>query len=74
MEEEKEGNGVLVGAVRCPCGCGEPRIAFNVNDQRAVMSMDEALVLFDQMGYLLEMFNVFESEEDDEDEVRPCLQ
>ena len=73
MKEEKEGNGVLVGAVRCPCGCGEPRIAFNVNDQRAVLSLDEALILFNQMGNLLELFGMLESE-DDFDEVRPCLQ
>ena len=71
-EKQEEGTGVLVGAVRCPCGCGAPCIAFNVNDQRAVMSLDETLILFNQMGHLLETFGVLESDEDFE--VRPCLQ
>ena len=71
MKEKQEISGVLVGAVRCPCGCGAPCVAFNVNAERAVMSLDETLILFNQMGQLLEMFGVLDSEED---EVRPCLQ
>ena len=72
MKEKQESSGVLVGAVRCPCGCGEPCVAFNVNAERAIMSLDETLILFNQMGQLLEMFGVLDDEE--EDEVRPCLQ
>ena len=61
---EKQKHPVLVGVTHCQCGCGAPNLVLDINGQRAVMNIDETLIVFNQIGALLEGFGVFDDEPD----------
>ena len=62
--EEKQKHPVLIGVTHCQCGCGAPNIVLDINGQRAMLNLDETLIVFDQIGALLEGFGVFDDEPD----------
>ena len=65
MKEEKQKHPVLIGVTHCQCGCGAPNIVLDINGQRAMLNLDETLIVFDQIGALLEGFGVFDDDEPD---------
>lgn len=67
MQEKEEQctqfSGVLIGIVECENG--SPFIAMGLNDQKVVLYLDRAIVLFDQLGNLIESLGGFDGDEED---------
>lgn len=63
MQDQKEPKGIMLGLL-----AGEddlPRIAIQIGDQRAILPIGHAGLVFDQLGDLLAACGWFGDEEDD---------
>lgn len=66
MTEEKEEqncqvSGVLIGLLRGTCGCVS--IGMDINGAKAVLDIERAVLLLDQLGMLLESLGALESDD-----------
>ncbi len=67
MAEEKEQKckivgGVLTGFVYCTCGT--PSIGMDINGSKIVLNADEAGIVFNQLGDLLDKLGYFDEDEE----------